>query len=89
MVWNKNAKSSQTILTEAVCAPGGIDEAPITNMPNPIAKKVKPPKNFWGPENLYFSQNLEYNGASEIMNKGFNIWNQDVSTNALSPVILS
>ena len=46
IVWNRNAKSNQIILTEAVCAPGGIDEAPITSIPNPIAKKVKPPKNF-------------------------------------------
>ena len=45
-VWNRYTKISQIILTEAVCAPGGIDNAPITNIPNPNARKVKPPKNF-------------------------------------------
>ncbi len=59
MVCNKYANNNQIILTEAVFAPGGIDDAPIANIPKPAANKVKPPKNFCGPENLYFSQNFE------------------------------
>lgn len=62
------------MLTDAVCAPEGIDIDPYANAKNPTATNINPNANFTGPEGFHtFSHNLEKEEASVMMKKEFKI----------------